>query len=56
MSWLIRIHDYWIDGSDYDTLFKTAVDWSNLDFPDVVEWTPQVVGFRFIRYNGAGSR
>jgi hypothetical protein len=56
MRWLIRIHDYWIDGSDYDTLFKTAVDWSNLDFPDVVAWAPQVVGYRFIRYNGAGSR
>lgn len=54
--WTINIHNYWIDGGDYDTLLNTAVEWANLDYPDVLPWQPTVIGYRFLRYDGQGSR
>jgi hypothetical protein len=54
-EWTVFIHNYWIDGGDYDSLLKTAVDLANLEYPEVVEWDPAVIGYRFLLYNGAGS-
>jgi hypothetical protein len=55
-QWITRIHGRWIDGNDYDTLLKTAVDLANLDYPTVQSWGPAVIGYRFWEYNGADSR
>jgi len=55
-EWTVFMHDYWIDGGDYDSLLKTGVDLANLEYPEVVEWQPGVIGYRFLPYNGAGSR
>jgi hypothetical protein len=56
MRWTVALHNYWIDGGDYDFLLKTAVDWANLDYPNVVPWGPTVLGYTVLKYNGEGSR
>ena len=59
-NWLMRIHTIWIDTAQnydwYQTPLKTGYDPANMDYPEVVTWKPDLVGYRYLYYDGSDNQ
>ena len=48
--WTAHLHNVWIDAVEYDTPLNTGFELANFEYPEVVDWQPAVIGYRFLHY------